>query len=80
LIALGNPAAAQIECSSDITVDLSDQVVTDEDASRCRWEANVTNRHSDKVSLSEKLGQFTETWSPRIAGELNGQLGVSRVR
>jgi len=26
-----------------------------------------------KVNLSEKLGLFTEHWSPRIAGELNGQ-------
>jgi mannose-6-phosphate isomerase-like protein (cupin superfamily) len=26
-----------------------------------------------KVNLSEKLGQFTERWSPRIVGELNGQ-------
>jgi mannose-6-phosphate isomerase-like protein (cupin superfamily) len=27
-----------------------------------------------KVNLAEKLGQFTERWSPRIVGELNGQL------
>jgi mannose-6-phosphate isomerase-like protein (cupin superfamily) len=26
-----------------------------------------------KVNLAEKLGQFTERWSPRIVGELNGQ-------
>jgi mannose-6-phosphate isomerase-like protein (cupin superfamily) len=26
------------------------------------------------VNLEEKLGQFTETWSPRIVGRLNGQL------
>lgn len=26
-----------------------------------------------KVNLAEKLAQFTEHWSPRIAGELNGQ-------
>ena len=26
-----------------------------------------------KVNLSEKLQQFTELWSPRIVGELNGQ-------
>ena len=26
-----------------------------------------------KVNLAEKLGQFTEHWSPRIVGELNGQ-------
>jgi mannose-6-phosphate isomerase-like protein (cupin superfamily) len=27
----------------------------------------------EKVSLAEKLGQFTERWSPRVVGELNGQ-------
>jgi len=27
----------------------------------------------DKVNLKEKLGLFTELWSPRIVGELNGQ-------
>ncbi len=26
-----------------------------------------------KVSLAAKLGQFTDAWSPRIVGELNGQ-------
>jgi mannose-6-phosphate isomerase-like protein (cupin superfamily) len=26
-----------------------------------------------KVNLAEKLGQFTERWSPRIVAELNGQ-------
>lgn len=26
-----------------------------------------------KVNLAEALGRFTEHWSPRIAGELNGQ-------
>ena len=26
-----------------------------------------------KVNLDEKLRQFTERWSPRIVGELNGQ-------
>lgn len=26
-----------------------------------------------KVNLAEKLAQFTEHWSPRIVGELNGQ-------
>jgi len=26
-----------------------------------------------KVNLAEKLSQFTERWSPRIVGELNGQ-------
>src|SRR5579884_25027 len=28
----------------------------------------------DKVNLSEKLAQFNEHWSPKIVGELNGQL------
>ncbi|MFI5253275.1 MAG: cupin domain-containing protein [Bacteroidota bacterium] len=27
----------------------------------------------DKISISEKLNQFTEHWSPKIIGELNGQ-------
>lgn len=27
----------------------------------------------EKVNIAEKLGQFTELWSPRIVGELNGQ-------
>lgn len=27
----------------------------------------------EKVNLGEKLALFTEHWSPRIAGELNGQ-------
>lgn len=27
----------------------------------------------EKVNLSEKFGLFDEYWSPRIAGELNGQ-------
>src|ERR1700681_2301840 len=27
----------------------------------------------DKVSLSEKLAQFTAHWKPKIVGELNGQ-------
>jgi len=26
-----------------------------------------------KVNLAQKLGLFSETWSPRIVGELNGQ-------
>jgi mannose-6-phosphate isomerase-like protein (cupin superfamily) len=26
-----------------------------------------------KVNLTEKLAQFTERWSPRVVGELNGQ-------
>ena len=28
----------------------------------------------EKVNLSEKLGEFSEHWSPKIVGELNGQL------
>ena len=28
----------------------------------------------EKVNLSEKLEQFSEPWSPKIVGELNGQL------
>jgi mannose-6-phosphate isomerase-like protein (cupin superfamily) len=28
----------------------------------------------DKVNLGEKLAQFSEHWSPKIVGELNGQL------
>ena len=27
----------------------------------------------EKVNLTEKFGQFTEYWSPKIAGSLNGQ-------
>ena len=27
----------------------------------------------DKVNLEQKLGLFSETWSPRIVAELNGQ-------
>ena len=27
----------------------------------------------EKVNLAEKFGLFSEHWSPRIAGELNGQ-------
>jgi mannose-6-phosphate isomerase-like protein (cupin superfamily) len=26
-----------------------------------------------KINLAEKFNQFEETWSPRVAGELNGQ-------
>lgn len=28
----------------------------------------------EKVNLREKMSQFSEHWSPRIAGELNGQM------
>ena len=31
------------------------------------------NATPTKVRLAEKLGQFSEHWSPRIVGELNGQ-------
>ncbi len=33
----------------------------------------MSDSQTDKVNLSEKLQQFTERWSPRIVGELNGQ-------
>lgn len=33
----------------------------------------MSHSQTDKVNLSEKLQQFTECWSPRIVGELNGQ-------
>ena len=33
----------------------------------------MSDSHNNKVNLSEKLQQFTERWSPRIVGELNGQ-------
>ena len=33
----------------------------------------------DKVRLADKLAQFSEYWSPKIVGELNGQL-VKLVR
>ena len=33
----------------------------------------MSESHTEKVNLSEKLQQFTERWSPRIVGELNGQ-------
>ena len=28
----------------------------------------------DKVSLAEKFGRFSDHWSPKVVGELNGQL------
>jgi mannose-6-phosphate isomerase-like protein (cupin superfamily) len=28
---------------------------------------------NDKVNLAEKFSRFTETWTPKIVGELNGQ-------
>jgi mannose-6-phosphate isomerase-like protein (cupin superfamily) len=31
------------------------------------------HRQLEKVNLSDKLQQFTERWSPRVVGELNGQ-------
>ena len=33
----------------------------------------MSESQTEKVNLSEKLQQFTERWSPRIVGELNGQ-------
>ena len=33
----------------------------------------MSTSQRDKVNLSDKLRQFSETWSPRIVGELNGQ-------
>jgi mannose-6-phosphate isomerase-like protein (cupin superfamily) len=33
----------------------------------------VSDSQTEKVNLSEKLQQFTERWSLRIVGELNGQ-------
>src|SRR5262249_54020358 len=30
-------------------------------------------KHMDKVNLREKFARFTEQWSPKIVGELNGQ-------
>ena len=33
----------------------------------------MSDSQNDKVNLAEKLQQFTEHWSPRIVGELNGQ-------
>ena len=33
----------------------------------------MSDNQIDKVNLAEKLGRFTEHWSPRIVGELNGQ-------
>ncbi|HUP25900.1 MAG TPA: cupin domain-containing protein [Thermoanaerobaculia bacterium] len=33
----------------------------------------VNDSGLDKVNLAEKLARFSETWSPRIVAELNGQ-------
>ncbi len=33
----------------------------------------MSDSQIDKVNLAEKLQRFTEHWSPRIVGELNGQ-------
>ncbi|MFP6769560.1 MAG: cupin domain-containing protein, partial [Planctomycetaceae bacterium] len=38
-----------------------------------RAEVGVSDSQNDRVNLAEKLQQFTECWSPRIVGELNGQ-------
>jgi mannose-6-phosphate isomerase-like protein (cupin superfamily) len=33
----------------------------------------VSSDHRDKVNLSAKLSEFSDQWSPRIVGALNGQ-------
>ncbi len=33
----------------------------------------MSDSENRKVNLFEKLEQFTERWSPRVVGELNGQ-------
>lgn len=33
----------------------------------------MTNHSMQPVNLSDKLSRFSETWSPRIVGELNNQ-------
>lgn len=38
-----------------------------------RFGVGMSEARAEKVNLAEKLGQFTEHWSPRIVGELNGQ-------
>lgn len=38
-------------------------------------------RDSRTVNLAEMFGRFTDTWSPRIVGELNGQhVKLARLR
>jgi mannose-6-phosphate isomerase-like protein (cupin superfamily) len=32
-----------------------------------------TDRHMQKINLTEKLATFSEHWKPKIIGELNGQ-------
>ncbi len=32
------------------------------------------NEMNDKINLAQQLSGFDETWSPRVVGELNGQL------
>lgn len=35
----------------------------------------------DKINLADKLAQFSDHWSPRVVGELNGQhLKVAKVQ
>jgi mannose-6-phosphate isomerase-like protein (cupin superfamily) len=35
----------------------------------------------DKIDLADKLAQFSDLWSPRIVGELNGQhVKLAKVR
>jgi len=47
---------------------------SEREPSRYDWLRTERNEmESDKVNLAEKLARFSETWSPRIVGELNGQ-------
>lgn len=36
-----------------------------------RWNRNVYPNMNKVINLKEKLAQFTETWSPKIVGEVN---------
>jgi mannose-6-phosphate isomerase-like protein (cupin superfamily) len=40
---------------------------------RCRAFAKIVSHAMDKTNLNQKLSQFSDHWSPRIVGELNGQ-------
>src|SRR5438552_359288 len=42
-------------------------------AKTLRLVASVFGGLMDRINLREKLGLFTEQWSPKIVGELNGQ-------
>ena len=39
-----------------------------------RYRFRASYKMNDKISLARQLSDFDETWSPRIVGELNGQL------